>query len=427
MLAAFIAVSNARVAVSDEVDASLHTATASLDLTLELLRGRPDGEMDDAIRHWAAAYSGGRHLCVSVESRSGDDPFSRASFRCTLTDDLPGVPSWFARGTEITEPPVVRDLPMSTQDLRIYLVADPRDESREAWADVREQLLLMGVLALTVNICVFIAVSHGLRPLRRLMTAMDRIGRGDLHPDLPQSGAPEMQVLSEGLREMAARIDQGREQVRSLHLRNLDLQEDERRMVARELHDEIGQHVTAIEMETIRITRMAPEEQAQRDARLQQLRSSVSEIHRVSRRLVHRLRPPSIEALGLIAALEGLLDRWRNEHPDIELVAELAPEGDEVSTERGVHLYRIVQESLSNAARHSGARTVWVRLEVDGEQVRVQVTDDGRGFDSGGATRGFGLAGMRERVEALAGKFELRSKGGAGTIVEAVIPLRKGI
>ena len=417
-VAALLAVGNARVAVSGEMDTSLRTAGASLDLMLELLRERDEASVERVLHAWVDGFTGARHLCVSLESSlaPGD--------RCAFVQDRPDVPGWFARGAGFIEPPLLREIRLPTQTLSLRVRADPRDELREAWVDVRGLLLVMGALAFAVNLCVFLTISYALRPLEKLVRAMDQIGRGQPATELPASGAPEVERLSRGLGELAERIERGREQVRALHLRNLDLQEDERRMVARELHDEIGQHVTAIEMESIRIARLAPAEQAQREARLQQLRACVAEIHRVSRRLVGHLRPPSIESLGLVGALEGLFDRWREAHPDGVLGTRIDPACEGVSRERAVHLYRIVQEGLSNAARHARAGHVWVEVVLEGETLRLCVADDGDGFDPAAPVRGYGLAGMRERAEALAGSFLLRSTPGAGTRVEACFPRR---
>lgn len=417
--AAFVAVRGARTAVANEVGASLETASASLDLTIELLPSGSDEQAQSALRLWVASYGRARHLCVALEMPG------HLARGCSQAPMPQGVPVWFARGADFEPAPVIREVELASGIVRVQLAADPRDELREAWDDVRDQLLLMGALAFAVNLLVFLTISIGLKPLRDLVRAMDQIGRGQPATALPRSGPPEVRALSEGLADLDARIARGREQVRALHLRNLDLQEDERRMVARELHDEIGQHVAAIEMETIRLGRLAPDDSEQRSARLQQLRASVAEIHRVSRRLVNRLRPPSIETLGLVGALEALFDRWRADHPEPELQAELDPDCDRVPNERAVHLYRLVQESLSNAARHARARHIGVRVAVEQDAVTVRITDDGRGFDSTDASgKGYGLAGMRERVEALAGHFEVRSKRGAGTVIEARVPRR---
>lgn len=415
---ALVAVANARVAVANEVGASLHTASASLDLTLKLLPAHDPEAARAAVQLWVASYSGARHLCVTLDVWRDD------AAHCPRRAANGGVPAWFARGADFDPEPVVRELDLGDQPLRVRLVADPGDELREAWVQVRGLLLLMGVLAFAVNLFVFLTIRAGLRPLSDLMRAMDQIGRGQPATALPRSGPPEVTVLSEGLAELEARIARGRDEVRALHLRNLDLQEDERRMVARELHDEIGQHVAAIEMETIRLSRLAPAELEQRRLRLQQLRASVAEIHRVSRRLVNRLRPPSIQTLGLVGALEALFERWRDDHPEPRLSAEIDPACDEVPHDRAVHLYRLVQESLSNAVRHAQARVIVVRVAVEHEAVVVAVVDDGCGFDTTRETRGYGLAGMRERVEALAGRFEVMSRPGAGTRVEARLPRR---
>ena len=415
--AAVLAVANTREAVLREVGASLRTATASLDLTLDLLREHPTQNVQATLQAWSAGFSGGRHLCVSIESSA------QAAYDCVIPTDVPGVPAWFARGAEAAGPAIARRFASGGRELRVHLVPDPRDELREAWSDVRSLLLLMGLLAFSVNLCIFMIVSHGLQPLHALVTAMGQIGRGNPAPQLPRSNAPEVQMLSDGLGQLATRLELARETVRGLHLRNLDMQEEERRMVARELHDEIGQHVAAIEMETIRIARMTPEDEVHRQSRLKQLRSSVTEIHRVSRRIVHRLRPPQIENLGLSAALEALCDRWRAEHPEAALKSEFDSRCDQLAPERALHLYRLLQESLSNVARHARANRVWVLVQAEEQQVRLQVMDDGLGFNVDANYSGFGLAGMHERVEALGGSLRLRSKLAAGTVMEASIPL----
>ena len=231
--AAWVAVNNARVAVSGEVDTSLRSATASLGLTLSLVEGHDDAEVERVMREWAAGFTGARHLCVSLESsRTPGD-------RCVFSDAPRDVPAWFSQGADFIEPPVIRTIALDGNTLRVHLAADPRDELREAWVDVRSLLIVIGALAFAVNFAVFLTISLALRPLDRLVRAMEQIGRGERATALPQDGPPEIRLLSNKLGELEDRLARGREQVRSLHLRNLDLQEEERRMVARELHDEI--------------------------------------------------------------------------------------------------------------------------------------------------------------------------------------------
>jgi len=414
---AAIAVSDARVAVGDEVNASLRAATANLDVTLALLRGRPASEVESALQLWSATYTDGRHLCVAL-----DRP-SQPSMRCHQVTDVSKVPAWFSRGAEVIEPAVVHEVALEGGVLRVHLVPDPGDELREAWSDVRNLLLLIGLLAFSVNLCIFLALSHGLKPLRQLMLAMDQIGRGLPMPALSDRGAFEMRTLLQGLRELSQRLVQGREALNALHLRNLELQEDERRFVARELHDEIGQHVTAIEMEVIRIGHLDPADLPQRQERLAQIRESVSQVHRVSRRLAHRLKPPAIDRLGLAGSIRSMTERWREDLHGVELHLDLDAACDRIPDELAVHVYRIVQESLSNATRHAQAGNVWVRVALQGAVVIVRIHDDGRGFDAASSTAGFGLAGMRERAQALSGRFNVESAADQGTMIEAIIPL----
>ena len=208
-----------------------------------------------------------------------------------------------------------------------------------------------------------------------------------------------------------------------MHLQHLALQEEERRLVARELHDEIGQHVAAIEMETIRIGRLDAHERTARQERLQVLRGLVAEIHRVSRRLIQRLRPPAIERLGIGGAVQVLFDRWREEHAQITLHAKVELGGQPISDDCAVHLYRIIQESLTNVARHSEAGSVRVLLENRNDRLLLQVSDDGCGFDLQKRASGYGLGGMRERVEALSGSLLLQSRPGGGTTIKVSLPV----
>lgn len=418
-VAALVAVATTRGAVQREVGASLRAATASLALTIELLEARGMHDADATLRAWSAAYAQGRHLCIWIES-PGD-----SGSGCAIPATIPGVPAWFVRGAESFEPPVRRPVDGAQGRLTVHLVSDPRDELREAWTDARSLLLTMAALVLLLNACVVLIVSRALGPLKTLVSAMDQIAQGHARPELPAAGGREVAMLAGGLRDLAQRLASGKEALRALHLRNLQRQEDERRWVARELHDEIGQHVAAIEMETIRISRIAPHDEAQRHDRLQQLRASVAQIHHVSRRILQRLRPPLIEKLGLHGAVESLVQRWQDEHPELDLSVHLdASALARVPAEGAVHVYRIVQEALSNVARHAGARHVWLRLTREAQTLQLDVRDDGRGFLAARVTPGLGWLGMQERAEALSGTLSVHAQPGAGTQLALRAPLR---
>lgn len=201
--------------------------------------------------------------------------------------------------------------------------------------------------------------------------------------------------------------------------------EEERRAIARELHDELGQCVTAIKTIGTAIANRTPEgEEVHRSART--IVEVASHIYDVVHGIIRQLRPSALDHLGLDDALEESVGAFRGRHPEIEV--ELVLEGDLKSLGEAVNItaYRIVQECLTNVARHAQATQAHVHVRRDADVLGLQVSDNGRGLgerDLNEAAR-FGLLGMRERVQAVAGDFELSSPPGAGLTVRARIPLQ---
>ncbi len=205
-------------------------------------------------------------------------------------------------------------------------------------------------------------------------------------------------------------------------------QEAERARIARELHDSLGQQLTAI---AVALRNAADEGRTVADGqRARVLREMVAEAHREVRRLARGLRPALVEELGLAAALGQLCDDLRSTHGleiRFEPPEKAPPRGDSIAENA---LFRIAQEALTNVLRHAGARSARVRLEAERGWLTLVVEDDGRGFDparirSGphGST-GLGLEGIRDRAFVLGGRFRLRSTPGSGTQLLVRVPAR---
>lgn len=219
-------------------------------------------------------------------------------------------------------------------------------------------------------------------------------------------------------REAARLLRQNRELARQL----IGIQERERQAIARELHDELAQHCTAIRIEAAvaaRCTVLADAVAAAQRAAL-----SAESLQQGVRRLLRRLRPADLDALGLSAALQVLcaqrawpVCRFRVDG------AEAATFGDEVD----MAVYRIAQEALANALRHAHATSVQVELAVTPHAVQLSVQDDGLGFDAQAETEGLGLLGARERAAALGGHLSVHSTPGGGTRVELRLPSPPGV
>jgi two-component system sensor histidine kinase UhpB len=200
------------------------------------------------------------------------------------------------------------------------------------------------------------------------------------------------------------------------------LQENERRALARELHDEFGQACSAIRVETAWLRRAAAADRAGMLAAAQRADAAAQNLHQLVRDLLRRLRPADLDALGLVGALQALCAAWGQRGG---VVCALRHDGVEDGFDDAVNVavYRIVQEALTNVMRHARARRVEVTLACDAETLRVTVQDDGRGMDVGAVSRGLGLLGATERAAAVGGVLEVLSTLGRGVRLELRIPL----
>jgi len=199
-------------------------------------------------------------------------------------------------------------------------------------------------------------------------------------------------------------------------------QEDERRRIARELHDGVVPALASLNIRLHTVGKQLAREQHALAAEIDAIAVQAQASSRDIRRLVHDLRPVALDELGLVPALRQHLVRCEQEHGlAIELKAD---EFQRLGGSLETALYRIAQEAVNNVLRHAQARHVTVTLSRDAEKVALQVSDDGQGFDTelSHSGRHVGLWSMRERVEQLGGQFEVRSAPGKGTVVTAVIP-----
>jgi two-component system sensor histidine kinase UhpB len=197
--------------------------------------------------------------------------------------------------------------------------------------------------------------------------------------------------------------------------------EDERLALARELHDEMGQTSTAIRTEVAvlqRSGRLHPEA----DESVKRISESAQHLSQMTRQMLHRLRPPALDSMGLEQALMTLCDDWQqNTQTVCEFKTSTLPEG--LNDYACVTVYRIVQEALTNVTRHAHAKHVRVELTLDSQGLNLNIEDDGQGMaDTQAVHPGFGLLGMQERVASVAGRISISSKLGLGLRLAIQIP-----
>jgi signal transduction histidine kinase len=230
-------------------------------------------------------------------------------------------------------------------------------------------------------------------------------------------------ALQQARDELETRVQARTAELKVLSSRLMKLQDEERRHIARELHDSTGQVVAALGM-NLAVLRSDPNLSSQAARALEQSISMVQELSRELRTLSHLLHPPLLDVAGLESALKWYVHGFA-ERSGVRAEVELSENLGRLPRELETAVFRIVQEALTNVHRHAGSATASVRVLRNGSGVRVEVRDQGKGIQEqqgeSGATLGIGIQGMRERVAQLGGKFEIRSDE-SGTVVVAVFP-----
>jgi signal transduction histidine kinase len=229
-----------------------------------------------------------------------------------------------------------------------------------------------------------------------------------------------LRSLEQQAQSLQLQTEQDREKLRNLSLQTAKALEDERRLISRELHDQIGQLLTAIQMKLNKID--SSTDASERSHFVQEGKLLVYKTVSAARDLAMGLRPSVLDDLGLVAALEWQVREFKR-RSGMLVNLNLSGNLDELPDGHRTCLYRIVQEALTNCGRHSQAKHVELTVHGGADQISLTVWDDGQGFDARPSTkRGLGLVGIEERVRELGGNAKILSEIGKGTMLEVEIP-----
>ncbi len=415
---------NARHAVKVEMDASLATVEPLVAETIQSLRSpSPDSVLHALDLRFRAL----RHVRVAILDTAGERVgFSPAKRRREAHE----APAWFVG--LIAPAPRQHDLPIEIGGARIGTVSittEPLDEIEEVWGYARSLALASLVLNLSVLAALIVALGRILRPLDQLAAGLTRLERHDYTAHLDPPASRELAAIAGRFNRVAGALAEARAANARLNRQLLTAQDDERRRTALELHDEFGPCLFALEANAASVARLAGAEGEIDRSRLSQraadIGSIVGQVQTLNRDLLNRLRPHALGEVPLADCLNLLLRDFSRRHPGT------AFEGRFEGLARGygdivdLTVFRCIQESTTNAVRHGAAARVWAEAaevaEDGGRALTIHVRDDGRGVAPDHRV-GLGLSGMRERVEALSGRFAL-DNGAPGTVVRIVIPI----
>jgi two-component system sensor histidine kinase UhpB len=343
------------------------------------------------------------------------------------------APAWFAR---LLAPRPARYAFPLRGGVLLVVQAQPSRAVLDAWDDITRLSAIAAAMFIVVNGLAFWSVKRVLEPFPVIADGLERIQEGDLAFRLPPLAGNEAHAIGAAFNRMAQAVQDKVLAERKAHDAEALLEErremasladqrveEERRLIAHELHDEFGQSVTAIRSLALAIaTQAGTRDPASSDvARL--ISEEAARLYDAMHGLIPRLAPLSLDTLGLAATLESLVRDWQRRHPSIalslsqELPIELGPSIN-------LAIYRVVQEGLINALRHAQASRVDIAVHCDARRIVATVTDDGVGLATDWERPGhFGLRGMAERVQKLGGAFSIGNRDGRGVCLSADIPL----
>ncbi len=353
--------------------------------------------------------------------------------------DVAGVPHWFSE-LIAPDPAGLEAIELAIGATRVLLQADPSDEIREVWQDIRVLMAIAAALFLCVGGLVYLGLARGLRPLADLEDAFDRLEAGDFETRVPEDAVWELTLMHRRFNRMAAVLCSTRERERTLASHLIDVQEGERRGLARELHDDLAPllFTTSVHLTTIQ-NHLETGQYGDIHGSVAAIEHTVAELQGRIRAMLRRLRPQGLDELGLDQALRDLVEIWRSRQGHTDWTIETSGLRDDLDDTLRVTIYRIVQECLTNVARHAGARRASVRVSVVPAEAatanaprpsgtpdriaEIQVEDDGKGM-APDTPFGLGFTGIEERVQALGGAVTLTKRHPQGLCVQAWIPVQ---
>lgn len=401
---------HARSVVSLEVRTAFDGARQSVRDTLQ-----SDVEHTVTLRQVVASFQGQRHLRAALVNERG-----KVIAQSQVSNVDNPAPAWFRAAMAPATLTARIPIALPKYPCVVVLTSDPGNEIAEVWAHAWDAFTTMALFCLATWAAMALAIASAARFFRRFQGGLVAIADGDYNARLPTAGSPEFGQLARGFNRMADQLAALSRNNRQLYDQLQNVQEEERAGIARDLHDEVGAYLFALQVDAKAVRDIGtPEAMRLSNA----VRESVAHIQDHVKTILRQLRPITHLEFGLEDALRDLVAFWARRRPDIAFQQTFAlPAGMDRRQEEAA--YRIVQEALSNAMRHGKPTHILVDVHTEGHDLLVAVQDDGGGIDFD-AARGpghSGLSNMRERIQAVGGRLSVHQKDG-GVRISGTLPL----
>lgn len=356
-----------------------------------------------------------RHIDIRISSDNADYPQVNLPVRESIN-----APDWFIALVYPDNEVEIMTFTQSNGD-EISIYADPGDEIEEVWNDAFSRILgTLTFLSILFAILYFL-VRRWMSELDTIHEVLDNVEHGDFSRRIPSFSLPEFVRIGDRINHLASSLGASKSENERLTRKTLTVQEDERRFLAQELHDSMGQSVSAIKAIAVSITERSKQSDPVSAESAKNIQDIADSTYGSVRDMMTSLRPSILDELGLNEALKQMVDDWNVHHEDT--FCRLLIEGDysNLQEDQGINLYRIVQEALTNISKYANAENVSITLSGS-EIISLLIMDDGIGFAMKDMTQNMGLTGIHDRVTLLGGELQIDSKPGHGVSIQIEFP-----
>ncbi|MEY4640581.1 MAG: hypothetical protein RLZZ227_575 [Pseudomonadota bacterium] len=329
------------------------------------------------------------------------------------------APDWFVAVLDIDADSLVQNFALNGET--ITLRVDPGDEINDMWLEARNELLLRIIGLLLFYLLSHVLMGMWLRTTEQIVGVLEEIVKGDFNRRVPHLTMPELDAIARKVNHLVGVLGVSKSDNERLAHQTLTAKEQERRYLAQELHDSLGQAVSAIKAMAVSIAMRAREMDpviAESANRIEKISDSA---YSSVRDLMSWLRPAILDELGLTHAVQHMVDEWNGHHEDTFCRLRMNGNFDDLREEQLINIYRIIQEVMTNAAKYAEAETIDITIGGH-EVISLIISDDGKGFEQDKIVLGMGLSGIRDRVNMLQGSVTISARPGKGTSIHVEFP-----
>jgi len=432
LVAGAVSILNTRTATRVEIEASLEVAQRFVAASVKDLAA--EGKLAELDRELPLELKNLRHVRIM---------FMDASGQLTMVSPQPDtakrryVPSWFAALVRPqTVGRAVRVVAFQGAN-PVILIGEPADEIAEAWQDFSSLAIVWLALNALILAVLYLVLGRVLDPLAHLSKGMLGLEDGHYATRLALPKVKELAILTERFNTLAGALDTARDENSRLYRQLITVQEEERREIANELHDEAGPCLFGITANASSIQNLANQRSDSRTSeisrRVGEILSITERLKLLNRALLKKLRPVPLGRVKLVERVDELIAGFQRRHPDVQIAASFGKLAETYGETIDLTLYRCIQEGITNAIRHGKAGALAVDLaevpaprrnggRAPGARVTLDLRDDGTGMAKA-TPKGFGLIAMSERVHSLGGRCAIDSAPAKGTSIHIEIPV----